>query len=80
MTERSGRESPSVVILRSVGDPLDTEALESAPPADEPGHVAVLNKLFYNSSVDLGGMVRIGGRTYVCTRAGWRILLAPAER
>ncbi len=65
---------PAVRILRQVGDPFEAESMESGTPAEEPTHVAVLHRLFYESSVDLGGLVRIDGRTYICTRAGWRVL------
>lgn len=67
----------SVRVLRRVGDPFEAESLESAAPVEDPAHFAVLNRLFYDSTVDLGGLVRIDGRTYVCTRAGWRV--APPE-
>ncbi len=79
MTEAAPAGLPrSVVILRQVGDPFEAESMESAPAASVPADVAVLHKLFYESSVDLGGMVRIDGRTYLCTRVGWR--LVPPER
>ena len=68
--------SPKVTILRTIGDPFETDELESAPPVAEPAHVAVLNRLFYDSQVDLGGLVRVDDRTYICTRSGWR--LAPS--
>jgi len=74
------RPTTAVTILRRDGDPFETEPLESAPPAEDPAHVAILHKLFYDSTVDLGGLVRIEGRTYLCTRAGWRILPSPPER
>ena len=64
---------PKVAILRTIGDPLDTEEMETAPPVVEPSHIAVLNRLFYDSQVDLGGLVRVDDRTYVCTRSGWRV-------
>ena len=63
-----------MTILRPVGDPFEAESMEAGPPATEPAHVALLNRLFYDSSVDLGGLVRIGRRTYMCTRAGWRLV------
>ena len=50
---------------------------EGAEPPRRLEHLAVLNRLFYASSVDLGGLVEIQGVTYICTRAGWRI--APRE-
>jgi hypothetical protein len=65
---------PSIAILRRDGDPFEAEELENAPPAEEPRHVAILHRLFYDSTVDLGGLVRIEGRTYLCTRAGWRLV------
>jgi hypothetical protein len=74
------RTPASVTIVRRDGDPFETEALENAPPAEEPTHVAILHKLFYDSTVDLGSLVRIDGQTYLCTRTGWRIVPAPSER
>jgi hypothetical protein len=71
------RTTPSVAILRRDGDPFETESLEDAPPPQEPSHVAILHKLFYDSTVDLGGLVRIDSRTYLCTRAGWRLVPPP---
>ncbi len=68
---------PKVTILRPIGDPFETEEMEVAPPAAEPAHVAVLNRLFYDSQVDLGGLVKVDGHTYICTRTGWRI--APSD-
>ncbi len=69
---RSG-PARAVAILRRVGDPFEAETMESAPAVTEPSDLAILHKLFYDSSVDLGGVVRINGRTYLCTRAGWRV-------
>ncbi len=74
------RVPPKVTILKRDGDPFETESYESAPPAEEPSHVALLHKLFYDSTVDLGSLVRIGGTEYVCTRAGWRVVPTLAER
>jgi hypothetical protein len=76
----SHRVSTGVTILRRDGDPFEAETMESAPPATEPTHVAILHKLFYDSTVDLGSLVRIDGRTYLCTRTGWRIVPASSER
>jgi hypothetical protein len=73
MAETTRARDPSVAIVRRIGDPFEAELLESGAAATEPSHVAVLNRLFYDSTVDLGGLVRIDGRTYVCTRAGWRV-------
>lgn len=66
------RARPSVVIVRRQGDPFEAESYEGASPPGEAEHLAVLDKLFYDSTVDLGGVVRVGRQTYVCTRAGWR--------
>ncbi len=74
------RLPPGVTIRRRVGDPFETEAYESAAPAEEPSHVALLHKLFYDSTVDLGSLVRIGETEYVCTRVGWRIVPMSPER
>jgi hypothetical protein len=74
------RRATTVTIVRRDGDPLEAEALESAPPAEEPAHLAILHKLFYDSTVDLGSLVRIDGRTYLCTRTGWRIVPPSTER
>ena len=74
------RVPPNVTILKRDGDPFETEAYESAPPAEEPSHVALLHKLFYDSTVDLGSLVRIGRTKYVCTRVGWRVVPTPPER
>ncbi len=70
----SGPAAPAVRILRRTGDPFEAEEMESGAPAEEPSHVAILNHLFYDSSVDLGALVRVGRTTYVCTRAGWRLV------
>ncbi len=72
--------SPTVTVVRRDGDPFDSERFEAAPAPVAPAHVAILHKLFYDSTVDLGGLVRIDGRTYICTRMGWRVVPAPAER
>ena len=80
MSAPAGRGPTSVTIVRRDGDPFETESLESAAPAEEPAHVAILHKLFYDSTVDLGALVRIEGRTYLCTRAGWRIVPSSPER
>lgn len=70
----SSPERPIVTVVRRVGDPFEAELAEGDPPASIVEDVAVLNRLFYDSSVDLGGLVRIGSRTYVCTKVGWRIV------
>ena len=70
----SAPSPPSVVVVRRQGDPFEAEAYESASPPTEAEHLAVLHRLFYDSTVDLGGVVRVGRQTYVCTRAGWRRL------
>jgi hypothetical protein len=75
----SPSRGPAVSILRRTGNPFEAERMESAPPAREPSHVALLNRLFYDSTVDLGALVRIDGRTYLCTRAGWRVAVSPTE-
>ena len=62
-----------VRIVRRWGDPFDAEAAESNPAASEPEDIAILNRMFYDSSVDIGGLVGIGPRMYVCTKVGWRI-------
>jgi hypothetical protein len=80
VSETSARVPAAVTILRRDGDPFETESLESAPPAKEPSHVAILHKLFYDSTVDLGSLVRIDGQTYLCTRAGWRIVGPTSEQ
>lgn len=80
MTGPPHSTASGVTILRRDGDPFESEALEGEPPAEEPAHVALLHKLFYDSTVDLGGLVRIDGRTYMCTRAGWRIVPPSSER
>lgn len=80
MSSAPSRPTANVTIVRRDGDPFETEAHESAPPAEEPAHVAILHKLFYDSTVDLGSLVRIDGRTYLCTRTGWRIVPPSTER
>ncbi len=70
---RGGRAA-SATILRRIGDPFEAEGAESAPPAEEADHVAILNRLFYDSQVDLGALVRIDDRTYLCTKSGWRVI------
>ncbi len=67
----------AAVIVRRIGDPFEAEAAEAGPPATRPAHVAVLNRAFYDSTVDIGGIVRIEGWTYICTRSGWRVAAAP---
>ena len=73
MTEVPSARRSSVSILRRMGDPFEAEQMESAPPVVDASHIAVLDRLFYDSSVDLGALVRIDGLTYQCTRAGWRL-------
>jgi hypothetical protein len=67
------RPDRSVRIVRRFGDPFEAESAEGDPAASEPEDVALLNRMFYDSSVDIGGVVRIGPRTYVCTKLGWRV-------
>lgn len=59
----------SVRVLARTGNPL------LIPPNDRnavpPPVAALLNKLFFEGQVDLGGVVEIDGRTYVCTQQGW---------
>lgn len=56
-------------IIARVGNPL------SIPPNDRdsvpPEAAALLNRLFFEGQVDLGGMVELDGVTYVCTNEGW---------
>lgn len=61
------------MILRRLGDPFETELAEGNPAVAIPAHEAVLNRVFYNSTVDIGALVDIEGRVYICTRAGWRL-------
>ncbi len=76
----SGPRAPTTVqVLRRDGDPFAAEAFEEAPPPVVEEHVAVLNHLFYDSTVDLGGVVRVDRVLYVCTRAGWRQVPAGRE-
>lgn len=60
-----------VRILARTGNPL------MLPPSDRkavpPAAAAVLNKLFFEGLVDLGGVVEIDGVTYVCTAEGWGV-------
>ena len=62
-----------VVIVRPLGDPFEAEQHEGGPSPTDPAHLDVLHRLFYDSSVDLGALVRLGPITYICTRAGWRV-------
>jgi hypothetical protein len=80
MSTPAPRPPGTVTVLRRDGDPFEAEAMENAPAAEEPRHLAVLHKLFYDSTVDLGGLVRIDGKTYLCTRLGWRIVPPATER
>lgn len=45
------------------------------PPSDRKAvpsdAAAILNKLFFEGQVDLGGLVEIDGIIYVCTAEGW---------
>lgn len=70
----TGPAPPVVRVVRRFGDPFEAELAEGDPPASVPEDVAALNRLFYDSSVDIGSLVRIGSRTYVCTKVGWRIV------
>lgn len=74
MSGPSKARAPKVTIVRRTGDPFEADEMQVAPPVAEPEHVAVLNRLFYDSQVDLGGLVRLDDRTYVCTRSGWRLV------
>lgn len=60
-------------ILTRVGNPLLLPAHDlRAVPADA---AAMLNRLFYEGQVDLGGLVEVNGSVYVCTQAGWGLVL-----
>lgn len=63
---------PARIIART-GNPL------RLPPNDRnavpPHAAAMLNRLFFEGQVDLGGLVEIDGSTYVCTREGWGAVL-----
>jgi hypothetical protein len=71
------RTEPVVRILRAWGDPLDAEAAEDRPAPIPEEHVAILNRLFYRSRVDIGGLVDVDGTLYLCTKAGWRVAPTP---
>lgn len=71
---RSGPPPPAVTVVRRFGDPFEAELSEDGLPASAPEDVAILHRLFYDSSVDIGGLVRIGPRNYLCTKAGWRVV------
>ncbi len=75
-----GARAPSVTVLRRDGDPFEADRFEDGGIVDDPRHVAILHKLFYDSTVDLGSLVRIDGRVYICTRAGWRAVPDASER
>ncbi len=64
---------PGVRILKAHGDPFEAEMAEGGETPTNPEHLAVLNRLFYASTVDLGGLVEVQGTLYVCTRSGWRL-------
>ena len=64
----------SLRIVQARGDPFEAESLEGGEPPRLPPHEAILNKLFYQSTVDIGGIVEIDGIRYACTKAGWRLL------
>ena len=70
----SHRAPPPVRIVRRWGDPFEAELAETDPAPSTPEDVGILNRMFYDSSVDIGGVVRIGPRTYLCTKAGWRVV------
>ncbi len=59
-------------VIRKQGDPFETELHEGGAPPVDPVHIDLLNRIFYNSSVDLGAVVKIGDAKYICTRVGWR--------
>ena len=65
------------MVRRRLGDPFEAELAEGNPAVTQPAHQAVLNRVFFNSTVDIGALVEIDGETYICTRAGWRYLRAP---
>ena len=73
-SDAAQRAAPSVRIVRRWGDPFEVEMAEMDPAPSIPEDVGILNRLFYDSSVDIGGMVSIGPRTYLCTKAGWRVV------
>ncbi len=60
-------------ILARVGNPMQLPAhdLRAVPPEA----AAMLNRLFYEGQVDLGGLVEVDGSEYVCTQAGWGLVL-----
>ncbi len=60
-------------VIARTGNPM------KLPPSDTgavpPQAAALLNRLFFEGEVDLGGLVEIDGTTYVCTRDGWGAVL-----
>jgi len=58
----------NVRVLSRTGNPFEVPAGNQDMPAE---HRAVLNSLFFDGSVDLGGRVEIDGCIYTCTTSGW---------
>ena len=59
----------SVRVIARTGNPLLIPSNDTA--AVPPEAAALLNKLFFEGQVDLGGLVEIDGTRYVCTQQGW---------
>lgn len=58
-----------VRVIARTGNPL---GLPECDMETVPQHViALLNKLFFEGAVDLGGLVEVDGVRYVCTQQGW---------
>lgn len=64
----------TVVVVRALGDPFEAEQHEGGVAPSAPGHLNLLDGLFFNGTVDQGALVRIESTTYICTRAGWRVV------
>ncbi|MBX8630961.1 MAG: hypothetical protein M1117_02315 [Candidatus Thermoplasmatota archaeon] len=58
-----------VRVISRIGDPFLSPHAPSADIGRE--HMEVLNSLFFDGSVDIGGVVEIDGTRYVCTASGW---------
>ncbi len=59
-------------IIARTGNPLQLPPFDlNAVPQNA---ASVLNRLFFEGQVDLGGLVEFDGATYVCTQQGWALV------
>ncbi|MEM3852595.1 MAG: hypothetical protein QXP70_06305 [Methanomassiliicoccales archaeon] len=58
-----------VRVLSRTGNPLSSIGSTREIPEE---HLRLLNGLFFDGHVDLGGIVEVDDIRYICTKEGWR--------